>query len=75
VKCETEKVYSSFGSPLANACGVMSRDGIFYASLKMRGQEVPMEVALHGVRSEIEARIALATFSTLRGAECSVAPA
>ena len=72
VKYEAEKVYSSFGSPLGNPCGVLNRNGVFYASLKMQGQESPMEVALHGVRSEIEARQALATLSMLRGAECSI---
>lgn len=72
MKYEAEKLYSSFGKPLGNPCGVLNRNGIFYATLKMQGQEMPMEVALHGVRSELEARQAYETLSALRGAECSL---
>jgi hypothetical protein len=32
----------------------------------MEGQEFPLEIALHGVRSEVEAQQAFATLSRLR---------
>ena len=72
MKYEAEKVYSSLGTPLLDRCSVLNRNGIFYAALKMRGQELPLEVALHGINSEVEARQALATLSLLRGTECSL---
>jgi hypothetical protein len=46
------------------------RDGIFYAVLKIRGEEVPLLVALHGVSSEFEARSAFQTLAGLPESDC-----
>lgn len=73
VNCEAEKVHRSFGSAQPDACGVLNRDGVYYAMLMLEGQDAPMEVALHGVRSETEARQALASFGARHGAECCLA--
>jgi hypothetical protein len=61
---------SPFNPLNLDGCGVLIREGIFYASLKMRGQDAPLLVALHGVRSEQEAREAFAALITLRQADC-----
>lgn len=69
----TESFATAFNAPRPSTCGVLNRDGIFYASLKFEGLEVPMEIALHGVRSESEARQAFATLVQLRQAQCDCA--
>ena len=61
-------MYRLFGSPLAKARGLLNRNGVFYATVRMQGQGAPMEVALHGVRSEMDARQALEAF----GAGCEI---
>lgn len=66
----TESFATAFNPPTALACGVLNRDGIFYASLRMADQDDPLEIALHGVRSEMEAQKAFATLATLRQARC-----
>ncbi len=71
MKDATESFATAFNAPRAYTCGVLNRDGIFYASLKMQGQEAPLEIALHGVRSESEAQVAFATLVQLRQAECA----
>jgi hypothetical protein len=68
----TESIESGLNAPKARACGVLNRDGIFYASLRIQGQDMPLEIALHGVSSEIEAQQAFATLSNLRQACCGV---
>jgi hypothetical protein len=70
VKDVTESLATAFNPPAAKACGVLNRDGIFYATLKMQGEEAPLEVALHGVRSETEAQQAFQTLIQLRLADC-----
>lgn len=71
VKNATESFATAFNAPTATTCGVLNRDGIFYASLKMHGQEAPMEVALHGVSSESEAQQAFAALVRLRQVACT----
>jgi hypothetical protein len=75
VKDATESLATAFNAPKVNACGVLNRDGIFYATLKMHGEEAPLEIALHGVRSETEAQQAFKTFLQLRQADCACASA
>lgn len=70
LKDVTASPLQSFNRRDLNECGVLIRDGIFYASLKLRDQENPMLVALHGVNSEHEAREAFATLVTLRQSDC-----
>jgi hypothetical protein len=70
VKDATGSFATAFNAPKVNTCGVLNRDGIFYASLKMRGEEIPLEIALHGVRSESEAIQAFKTLIQLRLADC-----
>jgi hypothetical protein len=60
----------AFDTPTAKTCGVLNRDGIFYASLRMHGEDLPWEIALHGVNSEREAQEAFATLVLLRQAKC-----
>jgi hypothetical protein len=67
----TESYATAFNAPQVSTCGVLNRDGIFYASLRMENSDSPLEVALHGVQSETEARKALETLATLRGALCA----
>ena len=67
----TESLATAFNAPKAKTCGVLNKDGIFYASLRMRGDEAPLEVALHGVRSESEAQQAFKTLLGLRLADCA----
>ena len=67
----TESLATAFNAPKAMTCGVLNRDGIFYATLKMHGEEIPLEVALHGVRSETEAQQAFNTLIQLRLADCA----
>jgi hypothetical protein len=43
--------------------GVLNRDGIYYATVPSKGNDLPFEVALHGVRSESEAHQAIAVFA------------
>ena len=70
VNDSTESLATAFNAPKARTCGVLNRDGIFYATLKMHGEETPLEVALHGVRSETEAQQAFNTLIQLRIANC-----
>ena len=70
VKNATESFATAFNTPSVSSCGILNRDGIFYASLSMENQEAPLEVALHGVNSEYEAQIAFQTLATLRQARC-----
>jgi hypothetical protein len=72
MKDATESIATAFNAPKAKTCGVLNRDGIFYASLKMRGTEAPLEIALHGVRSETEAQQAFKTLIQLRLADCAL---
>jgi hypothetical protein len=72
VENATESIKPAFNMPKANACGVLNRGGIFYASLRMQGEEAPLEIALHGVSSEREAQEAFATLVRLRQAECHI---
>lgn len=69
----TESFTTAFNAPQVFTCGVLNRDGIFYASLRMENQETPLEIALHGVQSESEAQKAFETLSTLRQARCAPA--
>ena len=62
----------AFDMPGLETCGVLNRDGIYYARLKMQGQDVPLMIALHGVNSEHDARQAFSTFLNLPAAECCV---
>jgi hypothetical protein len=62
---------SAFDATQVNTCGILHRDGIFYATLKIWGEELPLEVALHGVRSEQEAQQAFSTLVQLRQAQCN----
>jgi hypothetical protein len=66
----TESFATAFNVPKVFTCGVLNRDGIFYASLRMENQDAPLEIALHGVRSESEAQMAFETLATLRQARC-----
>ncbi|HTG45952.1 MAG TPA: hypothetical protein VK633_15640 [Verrucomicrobiae bacterium] len=68
----SESVPLAFDAPKPKSCGVLNRDGIFYASLAMRGEEMPMEIALHGVNSEVEAKQAFAALARLRHAACDL---
>jgi hypothetical protein len=70
----TKSFAEAFNAPTVYNCGVLNRDGIFYASLRMQGQDDPLEIALHGIRSESEAQQAFATLAQLRQARCT-APA
>ena len=70
VKNATESFATAFNAPRASTCGVLNRDGIFYAFLKMQGEEKPFEVALHGVNSESEAQRFFETLLLLRHADC-----
>jgi hypothetical protein len=70
----TESFVAAFNPPSVLNCGVLSRNGIFYASLRMENDDAPLEVALHGVQSEIEAQKAFATLATLRQARCQISP-
>lgn len=69
----TESFATAFNAPQVFTCGVLNRDGIFYASLRMENSDAPLEIALHGVQSESEAQKAFETLATLRGALCSPA--
>lgn len=60
----------AFNPPMADACGVLECDGIFYARLKMQGMDAPLMIALHGVRSNLEAEQAFCTLIRLPMAEC-----
>jgi hypothetical protein len=71
VKDSTESLATAFNAPKATTCGVLNRNGIFYATLKVHGEETPLEVALHGVRSETEAQEAFNTLIQLRMADCA----
>jgi hypothetical protein len=73
VEANTNIVFKGSNSAPSKSCGLLSRNGIYYALLKMRGQAVPLEIALHGIRYESEAQTALAALSMLRDAECPVA--
>ena len=68
----TESFATAFNAPKVFTCGVLNRDGIFYASLRMENQDAPLEVALHGVRSESEAQKAFETLATLRQVRCPI---
>jgi hypothetical protein len=72
VKNATESFATAFNAPKVFTCGVLNRDGIFYASLRMENQDAPLEIALHGVRSESEAQKAFETLATLRQARCVI---
>lgn len=67
----TESLATAFNAPKARTCGVLNRNGIFYATLKMHGEDIPLEVALHGVRSETEAQQAFNALIQLRMADCT----
>jgi hypothetical protein len=57
----SESIAVASNSPqLGSSWSVWNRDGIFYATVPLHGGESPLEVALHGVRSESEAQEALA---------------
>ena len=71
----TESLATAFNAPKATTCGVLNRDGIFYATLKVHGEETPLEVALHGVRSETEAQQAFNTLIQLGMAACTTSTA
>ena len=71
MKDSTESLATAFNAPKATTCGVLNRNGIFYATLKVHGEETPLEVALHGVRSETEAQEAFNTLIQLRMADCA----
>ncbi len=43
-----------------DSSGVWNRDGIYYTAVALHGTELPLEIALHGVRSESEAQEAMA---------------
>jgi hypothetical protein len=66
----TESYATAFNTPSVSSCGILNRDGIFYASLCMENSDAPLEVALHGVQSEKEAQQAFQTLATLRQARC-----
>jgi len=61
VKNASDSIAVAYNLPQLVSWGVLMRDGIFYAT--MHGQDVPFEIALHGVRSESEAQQALALFA------------
>jgi hypothetical protein len=67
----TDSFAPAFNPPTVITCGILNRDGIFYASLRMENQDTPLEIALHGVQSESEAQKAFETLATLRGARCA----
>ena len=71
----TESFATAFNTPLVSTCGVLNRDGIFYATLRMENSDAPLEIALHGVQSETEAQKAFLTLATLRQARCFPATA
>ena len=56
----SESIAVASHSPQLDSWSVWNRDGIFYATVPLHGGESPLEVALHGVRSESEAQEALA---------------
>ena len=56
----SESIAVASSPPQLSSWSVWNRDGIFYATVPLAGGESPMEVALHGVRSESEAQEALA---------------
>jgi hypothetical protein len=56
----SESIAVASNSPQLSSWSVWNRDGIFYAIVPLHGGESPLEVALHGVRSESEAQEALA---------------
>jgi hypothetical protein len=66
----TESFATAFNTPSVSSCGILNRNGIFYASLCMENQDAPLEIALHGVQSETEAQKAFQTLATLRQARC-----
>ena len=66
----TESFATAFNAPKVFTCGVLNRNGIFYASLRMENQDTPLEIALHGVGSESDAQKAFETLATLRQARC-----
>lgn len=68
----TESFATAFSTPTVFTCGVLNRDGIFYASLRMENQDAPLEIALHGVQSAGEAQKAFETLATLRQARCAI---
>ena len=68
----TESIEMAFNSPKPNGCGVLNRDGIFYATLRVQGETLPFEIALHGVASEQEALQAFATLARLRHVQCDL---
>lgn len=68
----TESYATAFNAPTVFTCGVLNRDGIFYASLRMENQDLPLEIALHGVQSASEAQKAFETLATLRQARCAI---
>ena len=72
VKDATESCATAFNAPKAKTCGVLNRNGIFYASLRVLGEDAPLEIALHGVRSEIEAQEAFRALVRLRLADCAL---
>jgi hypothetical protein len=63
VKNVSESTVASASPSQLTSWGVLHRDGIFYATSRSLGDELPFEVALHGVRSESEAQQAIALFS------------
>ena len=56
----SESIAVASNAPQLGSWSVWNRDGIFYATVLLHGGESPLEVALHGVRSESEAQEALA---------------
>ena len=74
MKNASESLATAFNAPPVSACGVLNRNGIFYATLKMLGEDAPLEVALHGVRSESEAQQAFNALLQLRNADCGCRP-
>lgn len=58
-----ETVSHGFNCGPHGGCGVLNRDGMFYAQLQMGGDGAPVLIALHGVSSEGQAQQALETLT------------
>jgi hypothetical protein len=56
---ETSETIRPLGRATSEDSGVEHRDGVFYARLPVCGQDLPIFVALHGIRTELEAATAL----------------
>ena len=67
----TECIAVACNTPQLASWSVLNRDGMYYATVAMKGADLPLEVALHGIASESEAHRAVAALTQCPAAFCN----